>query len=80
LPAGNGVADVTVHAEEFWFSWIRVWFVVVTESWLHQQRVNSAAAAAGTRTWLTVIAVDVAVDARMRLYRPLTAAMARPFP
>src|SRR6516225_76447 len=58
--AGNGVWLVTVDAVEFWFSWIRVWFVVVTESWLHQQRVNSTADAAGARTWLTVIAVDVA--------------------
>src|SRR5690348_5424956 len=73
--AGNGVCEVTVHAVEFWLSWMRVWLVVVTESWLHQARVNSAAAAAGTSTWLTVIAVDVATDERIRLYKPDGAAM-----
>src|SRR5579859_357842 len=65
--AGNGVWLVTVHAVEFWFSWMRVWLVVVTESWLHQARVNSAEAAAGTSTWLTVIAVLVATLDRIRL-------------
>ena len=58
---------MTVDAEEFWFSWMRVWLVVVTESWLHQQRVNSAAVRTGTSTWLTVIAVDVATEERIRL-------------
>jgi hypothetical protein len=67
LPAATGDWPVTVLAVEFWFSWIRVWFVVVTESWLHQARVNSAAVSTGTSTWLTVIAVDVATDERMRL-------------
>ncbi len=67
LPAATGPCAATVHADEFWFSWIRVWFVVVTESWLHHARVNSAAASTGTRTWLTVIAVDVASDERIKL-------------
>src|SRR5215469_12617592 len=70
---------VTVPAVAHRFSWIRVWLVVVTESWLVQQRVHSAAVRTGTSTWLTVIAVDVATDARIRLYSPLGAAIVAPF-
>jgi hypothetical protein len=50
VPAATGDVPVTVHAVELLFSWMRVWLVVVTESWLHHARVNSAAAVAGTRT------------------------------
>jgi hypothetical protein len=72
---GNAVADVTVEADEHWFSWMRVWLVVVTVDWLHHARVNSAAVTTGTRTWLTVIAVDVVTAALINVYEPDAVAM-----
>src|SRR5262245_17450812 len=46
--AGVAACEVTVPAVAQRLSCTRVWLVVVTVDWLHQARVNSADACAGT--------------------------------
>jgi hypothetical protein len=73
--AATAACDVTVPTVAHLLSCTLVWLVVVTVLWLHQARVTSAEACAGTRTWLMVIAVDVVTAARISVYSPDGAAI-----